>query len=480
MLAWIPIRWRITLFHVATLLAIAGLLVLGMFAVFGIAAENFVQAEARARSVEAARLVEQEGTLSETDLATLNRDNVFIIAIDAEGRVVRQIGSGYPVGSEVPPAFWQTVATTNQPSSTGARNVWDRWDDRANFVHTEPVGPNRDGIAYLAAGVNYDTVGQSQFELVTFAFLGFGIAAFILAVAGSFFLVRYSLAPVTAIANAAAAISEEDLSRRLPVRSGRGDELDRLARTFNELLARLQAAFADREAALEYQRRFVADASHELRTPLTSILGYARLLHRWGESRPEASAEALEHLSREAERMQRLIEGLLVLARGDEASGLVLQPTDLGPLVLAVTDEAITLGDALNLVVTGDGPWVANLDPDAVRQVLAIVLDNARRHAAGAAVTVSLSTREGEVVLAIQDEGPGIPPGHLPHLFERFYRGDTSRAGRGSGLGLAIARDLVTRQGGAIEVTSIQGQGTTFTIRFPALGPAVPPSAVAG
>lgn len=467
MLAWIPIRWRITLFHVLTLLAIAALLILGMFAVFGIAAENFVEAQATARSVEASRKLENQGTLSDADLVTLNRDSVFIIAIDAEGKVVSQIGSGLQPGEAAPSDLWQPVAETGEAVSTGERDVWDRWDDSADFVHTEPVGPNDEGIAFVAAGVNYDTVGQAQYMWVTFAFIGFGVVAFVLAVAGSFFLTRYSLAPVTAIARAAATISEEDLSQRLPVRSGRGDELDRLARTFNDLLARLETAFADREAALDYQRRFVADASHELRTPLTSIVGYTRLLQRWGTDRPAASAEALDHLHREAERMQRLVEGLLLLARGDEASGLVLAPADLGPIVLAATDEAATLGDAVALVVEGDGPWPVNIDTDAMRQVLGVLLDNARRHAPGAPVTFQLKEEGNEIVLEIADAGSGIAPDHLPHVFERFYRGDHSRTGRGAGLGLAIAHDLVTRQGGTIRVMSEVGEGTSFTIRFP-------------
>jgi two-component system OmpR family sensor kinase len=363
----------------------------------------------------------------------------------------------------------EAVAATGEPATTGEREIRDDCDNRANFVHTEPVGPNAAGIAYVAAGVNYDAVGGSQYMWVTFAFIGFGVLAFLLAVVGSFFLVRYSLAPVTAIATAAATISEEDLSQRLPVRAGRGDELDRLARTFNDLLARLETAFADREATLDHQRRFVADASHELRTPLASILGYTRLLQRWGTERPVAHDEALEHLQREAERMQRLVEGLLLLARGDEASGLVPMPTDLASLVLAMADESMALGDDLSLIVEGEGPWVAEVDADAVRQVLGVLLDNARNHAPGAAVCVRLWNDRDDVVLEVADDGPGVAVDQLPHLFDRIYRGDSARSGHGAGLGMASAHDLVVGQGGTIQVASDFGQGTTFVIRFPAV-----------
>jgi signal transduction histidine kinase len=193
------------------------------------------------------------------------------------------------------------------------------------------------------------------------------------------------------------------------------------------------------------------------------------LLQRWGNERPAATDEALAHLQREAERMQRLVEGLLLLARGDEASGLVLVPIDLAPLVLAVTDEGLALGDRLSLVVEGEGPWVARVDADAVRQVVGVLVDNARRHAPGAAVTLRLAEDSTQIVVEVADDGPGIAADSLPYIFERFYRGDAARSGRGAGLGLAIAHDLVTGQGGTIQVTSEVGHGTTFSIRFPAV-----------
>lgn len=476
MLSWIPIRWRLILFQVITLLLVAGLLAVGLFAVFGIAAANYVEAEAQSRATDAARQIERGGGLSEADLVALNRDSVFIIAMDQEGRVVAQIGTGLEVGSQVEADVWAPVAATGASNTLGERQVFDRWDDSANYLHVEPVAGNSAGIAFVAAGVNYDTVGASQYMWITFAFVGFGVLAFLLAVAGSVLLVRYSLAPVTAIASAAAVISEDDLSQRLPVRTGRGDELDTLARTFNDLLSRLEAAFHDREVALDQQRRFVADASHELRTPLTSILGYSRLLQRWGDTRPEASAEALDHLANEARRMHRLVEGLLILARSDEVGDLVIQDTDLTALVSDVVDQAVALGQPVTFELASGVPITALVDDDALRQVVRGLLENARQHAPGAPVVVTLSWQGKVVELTVTDRGPGIPAAHLPHVFDRFYRGDVARSGTGAGLGLAIAHDLVARQGGTITVESDDGAGTTFTIHLPggnppALGP---------
>ena len=468
MLSWISIRWRITLFHILTMLCIAVLLIIGMFAVFGIAAGNYVEQAARSRANEAARLVEQGGTLTDADLVTLNRDSVMIVAIDEQGRVVSQIGSGLPAGAQVDPEIWAEVAETGESTTVGGRSVFDSWSDSADFTHVEPVVADGSAIAFVAASVNYDTVGEQQYMWVTFAFVGFGILAFILITIGSIYLVRYSLAPVNAIAEAASRISEADLSQRLPVRSGR-DELGKLARTFNDLLDRLETAFNDREAALAQQRRFVADASHELRTPLTSLLGYTRMLQKWGMERPDASREALERMEAEGRRMQCMVESLLHLARTDEANALDFEPVDLA----SVVDETVA---ALQAGAEGagidiehpKGPVMAMANREAIAQVLGILLDNALKYSPpGSPVEVRLSSMGDHAVIEVRDHGPGIEPEHQQHIFDRFYRVETSRTTRGAGLGLAIAKDLVDRHGGTIAVSSTPGEGATFTVSLP-------------
>ena len=469
MLSWISIRWRIPLFHILTLLGIAALLTIGMFAVFGIAAMNFAEAAARSRANEAARLVEHAGTFTEADLANLNRDNVFIIAIDVQGNVVSQIGSGLTEGATVDRAIWGETAVTGRASNTGERSIFESWDDSANYIHVEPVATGNTVIRYVAAGVNYDQIGESQYMWITLAFVGFGILAFILITIGSIFLVRYSLAPVTAIAGAASEISAADLSQRLPVRSDR-DELGQLAITFNDLLDRLETAFHDREEALAYQQRFVADASHELRTPLTSILGYTRMLRKWGLEHPEASAEAVARMEAEATRMQSLVEGLLLLARGDEAGQGSMTDEDVVDVVMEAIAavSAVEPDDVTIEIQAPDVPIMAHIDRNAIRQVIGILLDNARKYSAPqGTITVSLCEDDDVVAIAVSDAGPGIPPEHLEHIFERFYRAEASRTTQGAGLGLAIARDIVERHGGTIAVESVPGQGATFTVRLP-------------
>jgi len=469
MLSRISIRWRIVLFHILTLLGLGALLTIGMFAVFGIAVSNSIEDLTSSRANEAARIVETTGTLTPDDLASLNRDGVFMIALDENGRVLSQIGAGVTEGSLADSGIWRQVLAEDRERGGEDRALFTRWDNDSAYTYTVPVHSEASDIRVIEAGVTYDRVGQDQFEWVTFAFVGFGILAFILITIGSIYLVRYSLAPVTAIAEAAAEIGAADLSRRLPVRTGR-DELGHLATTFNALLDRLETAFTDREEALAYQRRFVADASHELRTPLTSIMGYTRMLRDWGLQHPEASAEAVARMEAEAVRMQSLVEGLLHLARGDEAGPGATAETDLGQLVLDAVDLASVAGRndlGFDLQVPPSSV-MALVDREAMLQVLGILLDNARKFSPpGGTIVVAFEQAGEAVTVSVGDAGPGIAPEHQDRIFERFYRVDVSRTTRGAGLGLAIARDIVDRHGGAISVASEPGHGATFAVRLP-------------
>ncbi|MBA3275158.1 MAG: hypothetical protein H0T72_05135, partial [Chloroflexia bacterium] len=230
------------------------------------------------------------------------------------------------------------------------------------------------------------------------------------------------------------------------------------------------------DAALAYQRRFVADASHELRTPLTSILGYTRMLRDWGLQHPEASAEAVARMEAEAVRMQSLVEGLLHLARGDEAGVGAMAEADLGHLVLEAVDLAsVAEGQDLAFdLQLPEAPLMAMVDREAILQVLGILLDNARKFSpAGGTITVSLARETESAVVTVADTGPGIGPEHRDRIFERFYRADESRTTSGAGLGLAIAKDIVERHGGTIQVASEPGHGAAFTVRLPPDGPSI-------
>ncbi len=277
------------------------------------------------------------------------------------------------------------------------------------------------------------------------------------------FLAGTTLRPIQRITQAAEGIGEaRDFSSRVDY-EGPQDELGRLAMTFNTMLARLEDAYQQVAHALQVQRDFVADVSHELRTPLTTIRGNLTLLRRDPPLPVAEQADVVEDLSEESERLIRLVQDLLTLARADAGRTLDLSPVDLGPLVHDVCRQARILAPARSIVceAANGSPVVAN--EDALKQVLLILVDNAIKYADGS-IQVTLDVVDAEVGICVKDEGPGIPPAMKTRLFDRFHRGDVSRSTPGFGLGLAIAQSLVEAQDGRIEVESIVGEGSTFTV----------------
>ncbi|MDP9365073.1 MAG: HAMP domain-containing histidine kinase [Chloroflexota bacterium] len=297
-----------------------------------------------------------------------------------------------------------------------------------------------------------------------------------LAVVGGWLLADRALRPVDRITAAAASIADGDgtassLGTRLDV-PDTGDELARLSGTFNAMLDRLQAAFVA-------QQRFVADASHELRTPLTAIRGNLDVLARQVAALRAANGlsgdldAAVADMKRESARMGRLLEDLLLLARSDAPEGVSLnaRPVRLDDVARAAVRTAAPLAAGQVLEVDAPEAVTVSGDPDRLLQLLLILLENALRHTpTGSRVAVEIAPpADGEVHVAIRDEGEGIAPEHLPHLFERFYRADGARgrATGGTGLGLAIADTIVRAHGGRIGVESAPGQGSTFTVTLP-------------
>ena len=242
-----------------------------------------------------------------------------------------------------------------------------------------------------------------------------------------------------------------DLHRRLPATRTRGDEVGRLTEAFNGMLARL-------EIAQESQRRFVADASHELRTPLTSIRGNAGLLLRDPAPSAEDAHDAAVDIAAESERMSRLVDGLLTLARADAGHELRRSPLDLAQVVEPVARRSGLVSSLEAALVYGDG--------DALAQLAWILADNACRHGGGQAVMWVRRRPEGGALLVVSDSGPGIPAGQEERIFERFHQANAARANGGTGLGLAIARWIVQQHGGRIWAGNDPGGGAVFTVEL--------------
>jgi two-component system OmpR family sensor kinase len=334
------------------------------------------------------------------------------------------------------------------------------------------------GDRTFVTGLPLDGVNKT---LASLAVIELSVAGGGLVLAGlaSTLMVRVTLRPLSRVAATAGRVAELRLDRgevALAERVGARDtdprtEVGQVGAALNRMLEHVASALEARQASETQLRQFLADASHELRTPLAAIRGYAELTRRSAEdSMPPDVAHALRRITSQAERMTSLVEDMLLLARLDAGRPLVREPVDLSQVVVDGVSDAHAAGrdhrwtlrlPAEAVIVTGDATRLA--------QVLANLLTNARVHTPpGTTVCAELTGTATGAVIRVVDDGPGIPPGLLPHVFGRFARGDTSRsrAAGSTGLGLAIAHAVVTAHGGQVGVESVPGR-TVFTVRLP-------------
>jgi signal transduction histidine kinase len=276
-----------------------------------------------------------------------------------------------------------------------------------------------------------------------------------------------ALRPIHHITQTAQQIGREsNFSRRVDHR-GPNDEIGQLATTFNSMLSRLQEAYRRVNHSLKMQRDFVADVSHELRTPLTTIRGNLDLLRNKPGPPADEQVDILNDLVDESERLIRLVNELLVFARADAGRNLSIELLEVEPLIEEACRQARTLAPGRQITVQVSPGLTLRGDRDALKQVLLILLDNALKHSEGD-ISVSAQQEAGIAMLTVRDQGPGIAPEVLEHVFDRFYRGDESTRTVGFGLGLPIARALVQAQGGTIQIESQVSVGSRAVIRLPA------------
>ncbi|MCB8971385.1 MAG: HAMP domain-containing histidine kinase [Solirubrobacterales bacterium] len=286
----------------------------------------------------------------------------------------------------------------------------------------------------------------------------------------SLWAVRAGLRPLARMEETAGEIAAGDMSHRVEDTDPR-TEVGRLGLAFNEMLARLEHAFAEQRASEERLRRFLADASHELRTPLSSIRGYAELFRMGAASDPNELEHAMGRIESESVRMSVLVEDLLALARLDEMREAQRERVDLAAILEeACADARTTAPDreiALELPAEGEG--VLRGDPDALRQLAGNLIANAIRHGAGA-VEVALGREGAELLLTVRDHGEGLPPGSEEDVFERFWRAGEARdrPSGGAGLGLAIVAGVAASHGATASAANAPGGGALFSVRFPA------------
>jgi signal transduction histidine kinase len=444
-----PLRARLTAAFaavVAVVLAVTGVLVWGQFARD---LDATIDDGLAARARDLAALAESAGS-ARTLLARSGERIAQLEAPDGRLLATTRAAGGEPL---LAPA--DTRAALRQPHNFTRQRI--AGSEHGARLHAFAIGDPQLGPLVAVIGEPLD---RRAAELRRLAWL------LAIALPGALLLASYTgyqvagaaLRPVERMRARAAGITDSDLTERLPL-PGTGDELDRLGETFNALLDRL-------EAAVERERRLVADASHELRTPLTVLQAQLEVALRGdGERLRSGTAEALE----DARRLGRLADDLLVLARADQGRlPLRPEPIDVQELLeRAAERHRAAAGDRpITATVAIEGGAVILADPDRSAQALDNLVANALRHGAGPVELTARAAPGGLIELTVRDHGPGLPAGYAERAFERFGQGGTSVGG--SGLGLAIVEAIARAHGGRATVADAPGGGAVATIALPA------------
>jgi two-component system, OmpR family, sensor kinase len=353
----------------------------------------------------------------------------------------------------------------NEQALLGDRPVYRDVEigETAFRVLSIPLKVREADVGNLQVGVTQTDLRLTQRMLL----LVFGISAvfsLIVAAIVGWLVTGQALQPLELMAQITNRItSTDDLSRRIPVSTGRDDEIGALVLTFNQTLVRLERLF-------NAQRRFLADVSHELRTPLTVIkgnVGLMRIMHAFDE-------ESLDSIESEVDRLTRLVGDLLLMAQAESGRlPLLLQPVEMDDLLFEIFEQMKVLSKGAHEIRIGNiEPALVTGDRDRLKQVLLNLGSNAIKFSPeGGLILLSLYIRGDWVQILVSDEGPGIPKSEINQLFERFYRGDKSRSRSekdvGFGLGLPIAYWILRNHGGRIDVETVPGKGTTFSVWLP-------------
>ncbi|OAN40546.1 two-component sensor histidine kinase [Chloroflexus islandicus] len=386
-------------------------------------------------------------------LAQLQEQGLTIRVLRSDGTIVQAVGlyRDLPVDRASLQAAGGTPVFSTVPIS-GSGHV---------RVYTLPVQEHGQLAGLVQIMQSLEPVDETlQQLLIAFAF---GIPVLSgLAGVGGYWLAARALQPIDAITRTAQQISAADLHARIEL-PPTADEVGRLAATFNNMLERLEDAF-------RRERQFTADASHELRTPVAAMEAILTVTRERARSGPEYE-QALDDLLAQTRRLRSMIEDLLRLARGEVRCDTEREAVNLSFLLADVVETLQPLAEERALALHTDiAPNLTLIgDSDGLIRLFLNLIDNAIKYTPRGSITLRAARAGDQIEVMISDTGIGIDPAHLPHIFERFYRVDPSRSAGGAGLGLAIARQIVTAHAGTISVASQSGQGTTVTVRLPAV-----------
>lgn len=407
--------------------------------------------------------------------------------LDAPGQPAGMVAAVVSHGKTVDAGYLTSSGSRDDLTSTAQTQLEQIAGNRAPVtLNLDGLGryrvvaaPSRNGSDIIVTGLSMSNIDATLIRMLVIFGIVTAVALAAATIAGVV-IIRRALAPLRRVAQTAGQVADLPLSRgevELPVRVRESDanpstEVGQLGASLNRMLDHIAEALSARQASETRVRQFVADASHELRTPLAAIRGYTELTQRMGDDR-EAVAQAMSRVASETERMTRLVEDLLLLARLDSGRPLERESVDLSRLAVdAVNDAHVAGPDHQWELDLPEEPVVVTGDAARLHQVLTNLLANARVHTgAGTVVTTRLSTEPSHTVLQVIDNGPGIPVALQSEVFERFARGDSSRSRKGgsTGLGLAIVSAVVKAHNGTIAVNSSPGR-TEFTVRLPPNG----------
>lgn len=397
---------------------------------------------------------------------TFTSDQTFQRLSDIE--IVRVLDTS---GNLIASPFGSTQETLPLSSEglQALKNNQDYWqqatvNNESLLIYNRPIEPSGK-IEYILQVAQPLTQRQHSMQLLGTTIL-IGILVTILAAFGVGWVVSgYTFKPIQHLTETAQSIgNERDFTRRVKYK-GPPDEVGQLANTFNTMLSRLEEAYQQVAYSLEQQRAFVADVSHELRTPLTTLRGNLGLLARTPPLPEEERADIVNDMVEESDRLIRLVNELLVLARADANQNKIQEPIALLPVIEEICRQAQQLDPLRQITIQAGSDLMLLGNRDALKQLLLVGLDNAIKYTQSD-IQVGAAREDNEIKIFIRDFGPGIPQDKLEHLFDRFKRGEQNTEIPGFGLGLPIARSLVEGQGGHITVESQVGQGTTLIFTF--------------
>jgi two-component system, OmpR family, sensor kinase len=390
--------------------------------------------------------------------------SVFLIGVvtdDGMRPILQPAGDEASPTPDIDPEEAAAAAADGEPFTTGSQGSDTRWRVRAMVADdTGELLIIAQSLADVDATVGRLVAVEVAATLAILAALG----------VVAWWVDHHGIRPVKRMTATASAIAAGDLAQRVP-ETGPGTEAGQLGTALNQMLARIEQAFDERSRSEDRLRQFVADASHELRTPVTTIRGYGELYESGGLDDPEELSEAMRRSRQEARRMGNLVDDMLLLARLDEGR-LTLERTrvDLAALARDAGRDARAVDRRRAVATRVEAPLEVVGDVDQLRQVLANLVGNALMHTPSSAAIEIRAHRDGShAVVAIDDRGPGMPPGAVERAFDRFYRADPSRSRHrgGSGLGLAIVQASVAAHGGHVCLESTLGQGTTARVTLP-------------